>query len=157
MAVGRLDLATTVVTVIAGGIGSVMLIYSFGKRYGREFFVRKNYRYFSTADIIKVESKFERWGALILIFSRFVVGFRSALALVAGISRYDSLKMMLFSTISYMLFGGLLMYAAIKLVENLDLLAEYFRAYNLIVWPVLIIILALFIIRKFRTLREKTK
>ena len=157
VAVARLDLALAMVTVLLGGLGSVMLIYAFGKRYGHDFFMRKNYRYLSSADIIKMEQQFEKWGFLILIFSRFVVGFRSALALVAGVSRYDAGKMLVFSTVSYLLFAGLLMYAAMLLVENLELLREYFTAYNMIIWPILIILIAYYIIRKYRTLKQGKK
>lgn len=157
VAVARLDLALALATVMVGGLGSVMLIYVFGKRHGRDFFMRKDYKYFSSADIIKMEKQFERWGYLILICSRFVVGFRAALALVAGMSRYDAGKMLVFSTVSYLLFAGLLMYSAMLLVENLELLREYFAAYNMIVWPILIILVAYYILRKFRTLRQGRK
>ena len=152
--VARLELVPSMILVIVGGMTSVMLLYTFGRRYGRDFFMRKNYRYFSADDIVRVEGHFARWGFLILLFSRFVVGFRAGLALVAGMSRYNSLKMLVFSTISYIMFSGLLLYAAMKLVENLDVFKEYFRAYNMIVWPVLIILLALYIIRKFRSLKK---
>jgi len=154
VALRRLDLALTVAIVIIGGMGSVMLLYTFGKRYGRDYFVRKNFRYFSAADIIRVEGHFEKWGAVILVFSRFVVGFRSALALVSGLSRYDPLRMLLFSTISYLLFTSLLIYGAIVLVDNLERIEDYFKTYNMIVWPILIILVALYIIRKFIALRK---
>lgn len=154
VALKRLDPALIVFLIILGGMGSVMLVYLLGKRYGRDFFIRRNFRYFSAADIIRVEGHFEKWGGLILVFSRFVVGFRSALALVAGMSRYDALKMLFFSTISYVLFAGLLMYAAMVLVDNLERIHYYFKTYNMIVWPILIILLALYIIRKFFSLRK---
>ncbi len=157
VAVARLDLALSLTIVIIGGLTSVMLVFAFGKRYGRDFFVRKNYRYFSATDIIRVEKQFNRWGALILVFSRFVVGFRTVLALVAGMSRYDPVKMLVFSTVSYLLFAGLLMYLSMVLVENLELLHDYFKTYNMIVWPVLIILLGWYIIRKFKTLKEGTR
>ena len=155
--VGRLELVLTFLIIMAGGLGSVMLIYHFGKRHGRDFFVRKNYRYFSVDDIAKVEAKFHKWGAMILVVSRFVVGFRSALALVAGIGKYDPAKMLIFSAVSYCLFVGLLMYAAITLVENLDLVEEYINTYNMIVWPALIVGLVLFIIRKVKSVKERAR
>ncbi|UCE23267.1 MAG: DedA family protein [Candidatus Zixiibacteriota bacterium] len=157
VAVARLDLALSLSIVIFGGLASVMLVFAFGKRYGRDFFVRKDYRYFSAADIMKVEKQFNRWGALILVFSRFVVGFRTVLALVAGMSRYDPVKMLVFSTVSYLLFAGLIMYLAMLLVENLELLHTYFKTYNMIAWPILIILLALYIIRKFKSLKKGTR
>ncbi|UCG60301.1 MAG: DedA family protein [Candidatus Zixiibacteriota bacterium] len=157
VAVARLNLAISLIIVIVGGILSVMVIFLLGKRYGRDYFMRKNFKYLSAADIIRMETKFERWGAVILVFSRFVVGFRSVLALVAGISRYDTSRMLIFSTVSYLLFAGLLMYASMLLVENLGLLKEYFRTYSLIVWPVLIIVIGFYIIRKFRAVRKGSR
>ncbi|UCD63241.1 MAG: DedA family protein [Candidatus Zixiibacteriota bacterium] len=157
VAVARLELTLTFIIIVFAGVASVMVVYAVGKRYGRDFFIRKNYRYFSAADIARVEEHFHRWGALILVGSRFVVGLRSVLALVAGISRYDNLRMLVFSTISYLLFVGLIMYGAMTLVENLDVLKEYFRTYNLIVWPILIIAIAYYILRKFRSLKKGGK
>jgi len=154
VALRRLDLALTVAIIVIGGMGSVMLLYAFGKRYGRDFFVHKNFRYFSAADIIRIEGQFEKWGAVILVVSRFVVGFRAGLALVSGISRYDPLRMLVFSTVSYLLFTSLLIYGAIVLVDNLERIQDYFRTYNMIVWPILIILVALYIIRKFMSLRK---
>ncbi|MEW6412353.1 MAG: DedA family protein [Candidatus Zixiibacteriota bacterium] len=154
VAVNRLDLEMAIIIIMAGGLASVMLIYLFGVRYGRDFFMEKDYRYFSAKDIVNVERKFEKWGPLILVISRFVVGFRSALALVAGISRYQPFKMLVYSAISYALFTGLLMYAAMKFVEHLEVVKEYFRTYNLIIWPVLIIVVAFYIIRRFKMSRE---
>lgn len=153
VAVDRIDFAATSFVVISGGISSVMLLYLLGRNFGRDFFMRKNFKYFSADDIANVERQFNKWGVVILIFSRFIVGFRSALALVAGISRFQIEKMFIFSLISYVLFTGLLMYGAIKFVENLDIIRHYFRTYNLIIWPVLIIALALYIIDKFKRVR----
>jgi len=156
-AVSRLNFYLAFLTIIAGGVASAMVVYLIGKNYGREFFIKKNYKYFSASDIVKVENHFNKWGVLIIIFSRFVVGFRSALALVAGISRYQIVKMFLFTVISYILFAGLLMYAAFQFVENLNLIKIYFKTYNMIVWPILIILLTLYIMNKIKSLRKNRK
>ena len=148
---GRLDIYLSFLSVIAGGVFSVMLIYLFGRNKGYDFFMKKNYKIFTTEDIEKSRYYFKKYGVLILIFSRFVVGFRSALALAAGVSRYNSTKMFFYSLISYILFSSLLMYAAFSLVENYELLAKYIKTYNWIVLPLLIIGILLFILSKFRT------
>jgi membrane protein DedA with SNARE-associated domain len=82
---------------------SIMLIYLLGRYFGREFFLRKDYRFFSARDIVEVEGKFQRRGGLLLVASRFIVGFRVALALAAGISRYSPLRMFLYTLVSYAL------------------------------------------------------
>ncbi|MFQ5452631.1 MAG: DedA family protein [Candidatus Zixiibacteriota bacterium] len=154
VAYGRLDFLPVFLIIIVGGLSSIMILFFLGKYYGRDYFIKKDFKYISANDIIKIEKHFHRWGFVILIFSRFVVGLRSALALAAGISQYRTYKMFFYSIISYILFAGLLMCATIELVENLDLLKLYFKTYHLIFWLILIIIFAFYILNKFFKLRK---
>ena len=151
----RLDLITSVLVIITGGVLSVLLIYLFGRSKGYSFFRRKNYFLFSREDMVKSRLYFQNYGAFILIISRFVVGFRSALALAAGVSRYDAVKMVVYTALSYILFTSLLFYATISLVENFDLLAKYVKTYNWIVFPLLIILLLFYIFSRFKSKKER--
>ncbi|MEA1979365.1 MAG: DedA family protein [candidate division Zixibacteria bacterium] len=153
VAVGRLELLITVITILSGGICSVMILYFFGKRYGRDYFLKKNFKYFTANDIKVIEEKFSKWGGLILLLSRFFIGVRSALAVVAGISRYNFSKLILYTLISYCLFAGLLIYLAIALVENFDKIISYIKTYNLIFWPILTIVICWFVYVKIKNVR----
>ena len=133
-----------------------MIMFYLGRSYGRDYFLRKDFKYFSAADIMKVERCLGKWGAVILIFSRFIVGFRSAIALGAGIASYRPVKMFVFSLISYVIFVGLLMYVAMTLVENIDRIEHYFRAYHRILWPIVIGLALAYIVHRYRRLRKKT-
>lgn len=156
VALDRLDFIPALLSMIVGGFLSVYLIYWFGKNKGRDFFYKKNYSVFNREDMEKSEFYLNKYGSLIVLFSRFVVGFRSSLTLFIGISRFNTVKMIIFSLISYFLFAGLLMYAGIKTVENLDRLEYYFKTYNIIVYPLLIIALVLIILYKVRQRRKKS-
>jgi membrane protein DedA with SNARE-associated domain len=153
--VSRLDLITSMIVIISGGMCSVMLLYTVGRRYGRDYFIRKDFKYFSAADVIKMEVRLQKWGALILILSRFIAGARSAIALASGIGQYSKSKMLVFSSISYLIFTSLLMYASIKLVKNLDEIGYYFKLYNKIIWPILIGLLVIYIVYKYRNSQKK--
>jgi membrane protein DedA with SNARE-associated domain len=157
VAIARLNPVISYLVVVAGGMSSVMVLFYVGRKYGHDFFVRKNYKYFSAVDIAGVEEKLKRYGAVILICSRFVVGFRSALAIGAGIGRYNTYKMFVYSLISYMVFVGLLMYIADKLVENLDVIDKYVTTYNRIVWPVLGAVVIVYIWYRFKKFRNQRK
>ncbi len=157
VASGRLDLIWSLLAIIGGGLGSVAILYGLGRRYGRDYFMRKNYRFFSAADIEAVEARFARHGGLLLIGSRFVVGMRVALAVAAGIGRYPFLKMMLHTAMSYLMFTGLLMYLGYKLVENLDRIEYYFKTYNYIGWPIVVAIIALYLFRRIQKTRKGNK
>ncbi len=153
----RLDLFLAFSSVVCGGVLSVMVIYIFGKNKGYNYFKKKNYKLYSEEDIEKSHIYFQKYGALILIFSRFVIGFRSALALAAGVGQYQVGKMFLYTIISYILFTSLLMYSAIAFIENYDGLASFIKTYNWIVLPLLIIAVVLYILSKLKNQRDLQK
>ena len=154
IAVGRLDPIWSMLAVLSGGLASVMILYLIGRRFGRDYFIRKNFRFFSAADIEAVEARFARQGGLLLIASRFVVGMRVALALAAGIGAYPAFKMLLHTLMSYLMFAGLLMYLGFALVENLDRIEYYFKTYNYIGWPIVVALTALYLFRRIQRTRK---
>ncbi|MFH1374035.1 MAG: DedA family protein [bacterium] len=153
----RLDFVPALLSVVVGGMSSVMLVYFLGRKYGHDYFMRRDFKYFSASDIVKVEGYLKRWGGVILIFSRFVVGFRSPLALVAGIGRYHAAKMLLYSLVSYLIFAVLLLYIAMMAVENLDRIGDFIVGYSRVILLVLAMMLAVYIFHRFRKLRGRSR
>ncbi len=156
-AAGRLSLVLSFALVVIGGMSSVMLMYAVGRRYGRDYFMKKDFKYFSAEDIRSFERGLGRWGAFLMVFSRFVVGFRSAIALGAGIADYPTTRMVVYSTVSYILFTGLIFYLAAVLVQNLGHIRHYFETYNTIVWPIVVIAAAALIVWKIMKVRARNK
>jgi len=150
VSVTRLDPVWAMLSVIGGGMSSVMLIYLLARRYGRDYFIEKNFRLFSRQDIEAVEHRFARQGGLLLVVSRFVVGFRVALIVAAGVGSYRIVHMFFYMLVSYLLFSGLLMYLGFKLVENLDRVEYYFRTYNYIGWPIVVAVVLVYMFRRIR-------
>jgi membrane protein DedA with SNARE-associated domain len=157
VALERLDFALTMMIVLAGGISSVMVLYYFGSNFGRKYFERKNFKYFSVKDIELMEIKLKKWGALILVFSRFLVGIRSGVAVAAGVGRYPALLMLFYSTVSYFIFAVLIMFLAIGMVEHLEAIKTYFIQYNLIIWPIIVIVIAGYFFRKYLFFKREAK
>ena len=151
VAAGRLDLYTTISAVVIGGMCSTMLLYYFGKKYGRDYFIRKNYSLFSANDVAKVESRLERWGGGVFVASRFIVGFRSALSVSAGIARYPAGKMLVYSLLSYLAFTAVLMYLSISLIESFDVISRYIVLYQWLFWLLAGGIVTVYIVRRMRT------
>ena len=156
VAVNRLMPVPTLLVIVGGGMTSVMLLYVIGRRYGREYVLRKNLRFFSAADVARMEIRLARWGWLILLLSRFIPGVRSAIALAAGIGSYPQYKMAALSTVSYLAFSGLLLALAIKLVNNLDAVVGYFALYNKIIWPIIAGVVLAYVIYKYRRMRKNS-
>jgi membrane protein DedA with SNARE-associated domain len=153
-AAGRLNIYVVFLLVYLGGISSVMVLYYLGSTYGREFFLRKNYRIFSASDILRLEKWFQKKGVTLLIFNRFIVGARSAVALVTGISHYSPLKTFLSVSVSFWLFNGLLLFSSYIFVVNFDTIAEYYHMYEKVVVPIILLIVLVLIGLKIYRIRK---
>ena len=147
-AAGRLNIFLVFLMVYLGGIFSILLLYQLGYSYGREYFVRRNFRYFNSADIERLDIWFRKRGALLLILNRFIVGARAVIAVVSGISRYDRTKMFIFMSLSFLIFNSILLFGSYFFVVNFETIAGYYRVYEKTVWPVIIALLVTFILLK---------
>ena len=156
-AAGWLNIFLVFAMVYIGGIGSTMLVYYFGKKYGRSFFIRKNYRFFPVSDITKMEDWFGRRGGVILIFSRFIVGARAALAVVGGMSRYSRQKFFWLSSISFWIFNGIILFSSYIFVVNFDTIADYFHTYEKIAWPIIITVVIVLLAIKIKNIIKNGK
>jgi len=142
---GWLNIYLVFAVIYMGGIGSTMVAYYLGSRFGRDYFIRKNFRVFSRKDILAMEKWFNKRGALLLIFSRFIVGARAAIAVVSGIGHYNPLKMFVFTSISFWLFNGILLFSSYIFVTNFETIARYFHMYEKIAWPIIVLIIVVLI------------
>jgi membrane protein DedA with SNARE-associated domain len=157
-AAGKLSLPMTLASVTLGTISSVLVVYCFGYCRGREYFARKRFRFFNAYDIRRVGQWFNRFGAWTVLFSRFIVGGRVAIALGAGMSKYPPVRMVIFSLISAMLFHGLLIALAYVMYAYITSLVEGFNLYSkiiLVILAALVIIWIVFIIRRYKHGKKK--
>lgn len=160
VAVGKLNLTLTLAMVTTGTILSVMLIYIFGYYRGRSYFAKKRFRFFNAYDIRRVNGWFNRFGIWTLLCSRFVVGGRVAIALGAGMSKYPPMRVTVFSLISALIFHGVLIGLAFLMHAYISTLMEGFNLYTkiiLVILTVLVIIWIIFLIRRYKYGKEKTK
>jgi membrane protein DedA with SNARE-associated domain len=157
VAADRLHVVLTLAVMISGGLASVMLLYFLGRNYGRDYFIKKNFRYFSALDVVRMETRLQKWGALVILVSRFVVGLRSAVAVAAGMARYDTAKMVVFSALSYLVFTGLIMYLAASVVRNFAEIEEIFATYTKVIWPIVIGAVVIFVVHRFWVLHRKRR
>jgi membrane protein DedA with SNARE-associated domain len=75
-----------------GSVMGFMTLYAVGRFLEREFFMKKNYRFFSAESIIAAEEWFRRRGLLVVLGNRFLPGVRSVISIVSGLSRLNAWK-----------------------------------------------------------------
>lgn len=156
-AAGRLEAAGVFIAACLGGMSSAMTVYYLGRKHGRQFFLNKNYKYFSANDINKMEAWLKRRGTLLLLFNRFVVGARTVIMLVAGLGNYRASRTFALISISFCIFNGILLFGGHLFIVNFDTIAHYFRLYEKIVWPMIIVVMAALVIKKIYGIKKNDK
>jgi len=140
---GVLSLWITYIITTAGSISGFLFLYFVGLKYGRKYFYRKNFKYFSRKSIKEVEQVFERRGVIIIALNRFMSGFRAVVSLVAGIAEYDWRVVSGLGVLSCILWNGVLIYAGSTIGENWQRVTYWIERYNVLVFTIIGIVFAI--------------
>ena len=92
----------------AGAMTGALLVFWFGARHGRGWIMAKPRPFLSARRFLAMESHFSRYGNLILMLNRAVIGGRSVGFLIAGLTRYPLRKVMQYGAPGTLAWYGLL-------------------------------------------------
>ena len=146
---GKMSVAPLLVLSIIGSVASIMVVYAFGRRYGRAIFERRFLRFLGPDNLPKIEAWFSKHGTRLILASRFLAGTRALIVLSAGIGKISASRMLLFSTLSVIVWNCLVILSAYHLHNNWEAVYEIFSTYNRAVFVIIIVVVAYFIIRGF--------
>src|SRR3990172_563766 len=121
---GRLDFIPVYLSTTIGSAVGFMLLIFVGRLLMREFFIKKDYKFFSAKMIVKAESWFQRYGYLVVLANRFLPGVRSVISLTAGIARLDLSKVFLLSLVSSAVWNLLWILVGFFLGNNWEMVRE---------------------------------
>ncbi len=91
----KLHLPGVYISTTLGSIAGFMSLFWVGTFLDRRFLIKRDYRYFKAADIIRAEKWFQRYGYFIVFINRFLPGARSVISVVAGLSELRASKVFL--------------------------------------------------------------
>jgi membrane protein DedA with SNARE-associated domain len=130
---GRGDIGYLPLFIIAvsGGMIGAMILYYIGRKKGRSLFEKYDKYYLRLDNLSKIENWFRRWGIWVLLFSRFVAGARSVIALAAGVGNVPVKRMGIFTLISFCLWNGFLIGGMYLLKSNWPKLTHMIKSYNM--------------------------
>jgi len=155
---GRLSYALVFVLTSTGSTIGFVLLFFLGKYFGRDYFFKKNFKFFPAEKLRSSEKMFEKYGYFIVLMNRFLPGIRSVISLASGISNLSTAKVMLFSLISAILWNLIWINIGFLLGNNWDIvkfrMAGIVKNYSLVVWLIVIVFITAFIIKKL-TVKKK--
>ncbi len=147
---GHLTFPLVFLTSGLGCLSGAMILYLIGRSKGRELFLRNKGKIFDVAHLEKVERWFKKYGEKVLILSRFLTGVRSVVALGAGVGNVKPKKMIIYTSISIILWNGIILFSAFKVQQNWRRILEILQVYNKIVLAVLVLVVLVWLARVLR-------
>ena len=80
---GRLRFLLVYVVTTVGSVVGFLLLYFIGRYLGRNFFMERDYSFFSKESIVSAEVWFQKYGYWVVLFNRFLPGVRSVISIVS--------------------------------------------------------------------------
>lgn len=94
----------SLLTVYAGILLGDMVIFSFGRKYGRKIVTHRRFHaLISPGRLQQLEDTFKRRGVLFILFGRHIIGLRAQIFLAAGVMRMALPKFLLADAVSALL------------------------------------------------------
>ena len=134
--------------IILVGVGAATLGdnlgYVIGYRGGRRLFdrYRSTFR-IKSETIARGERLFEQYGAVTILFARFIFGLRVIAGPLAGVLRMPWKRFALFNFLGALLWVTVISFVGYKFGKHWDVLTEYLESFNIGIAIVAIIVLLL--------------
>ena len=129
-----------ILTTIASVIG-FMSMYWIGSRWGVQIKQKKSrfwlLRFIPLEYLNKVRDWMQRWGMGVVLANRFLPGTRSVISITAGLSHTRITPTVIYSTISSILWNGILLGFGWVVHENWRLIGEYLSVYGKVILGVI--------------------
>ncbi len=158
---GRLDYLLVYITTTVGSVAGFMLLFFVGRYLEREFFIERDYKFFSAESIINAEKWFKKYGYVVVLANRFLPGVRSVISIVSGISMLKPWKVLTYSLISASLWNLLWIHMGFILGNNWAVVKEkigiIMRNYNIGAGIFIICIFAIYFIVKKKKKNDKNE
>lgn len=136
VATGKLDFIWVFASTTFGSVLGFFTLFLLGRYLGREFFMKKNFKYFSAEMINRAEDRYKVHGYIVVALNRFLPGVRSVISIVGGILKLNSLYVLLLALISAACWNLIWIYAGYLLGTNWETvrygITKLIRNYNIV-------------------------
>lgn len=142
-----------ILTTIGSEIGFLTL-YFLGSQTDKRLVRKGKVKFISVEALEKAEEWFTKYGFFIILFNRFIPGIRSVISFFAGLSELEFKRTLILSTISALMWNLILLGLGIFFAENLQFVDYILRTYTTIVFSILGLGVAVFLIKYFISKRK---
>lgn len=154
---GIFPLLPIFISICLGSLLGTLVVYSVGLRLGLSYFKKKKIKFIPPELLVSLQRWFQRWGAWPIVLNRFLPAYRSLIILAAGIGGLKIHKVLFFSTLSILVWNGLIILVGSFLGNNWKTMFYVFKAYSAIVVVLVSLLLMTFIVLKWRKGKKRSR
>ncbi|GAB5465178.1 MAG: hypothetical protein Kapaf2KO_06140 [Candidatus Kapaibacteriales bacterium] len=144
------------VATLGSTVGFVTM-YLIGSKTGDKILKGDRFTFINPESMKKPTEWFQKYGYGIIIANRFLAGTRALISFFAGLTKLDLKKTTILSALSATVWNVIILYLGIKFADNLDVVKEYIALYGKIVFPIILGILIIIVIRSFYLKNKKNR
>lgn len=154
---GKLNFWLVFLASVVGTIGGAYFNYWIAKRYGRELFIRHGKYFMMTpAKMAKLETFFEKHGALSTFIGRLVPGLKHYISFPAGLAKMRVAPFLAYTTLGGGIWMMILLVLGYKMGENKELVHAYMPWIKAGIFGAVVIGVGVYVLlRKRRQRREQ--
>lgn len=97
-----------------GGAAGALLVYWFGRRHGRGYFLSARRFFITPQQFLAAEAPFQKYGNLIILLNRAIIGGRSFGFLIAGLMRHPLKQVLLYGLSGILAWYLLLLFLGVR-------------------------------------------
>lgn len=151
---GKFDLVSVLLVSIVGTVGGAYFNYWIARRFGRGLFLKYGKYFLMTpAKLSKLESFFERHGAISTFTGRLIPGVRHYISFPAGLAKMNVRKFFGYTALGAAIWMSILLALGYHIGENKALMVTYLPMVKGAMLLVILTMLAVYVIRHRRTSR----
>jgi membrane protein DedA with SNARE-associated domain len=136
---------------LSGSLGSLMGslgIYWLGRSKGRDYFIKKDFSFFSADKVRALEDRFAKWGGVIIVINRFAPGFRPFFFVAAGIARMSFPAVAAYSLVSIAAWNFGIFYLGYRLGQQWEEMKGFVQVYSTIVFVFITAVIIIYVVIK---------
>jgi membrane protein DedA with SNARE-associated domain len=153
---GRLNIVTVGVVAFIAAIMGDNIGFAIGHFGGRRLALRWGKYVFLTEERLnKAEAFFDRRGAIVITFARFVEGLRQANGIIAGITGMHWLRFLIFNAVGAALWVGTWVTAGYFAGNHIAAIYHYVTLYSYYALIVLALLVLVYVVRRLRRRRRR--
>lgn len=147
--IGTIGFLPLLVFATIGSVLGFIIMFLLGSKFGERIVDSNKLAFINQKSMQKPEEWFRKYGYYLIIANRFLSGTRAVISFFAGLSDLDLKKTVILSTGSALVWNSILIYLGYVFGNNYEEILNYLGLYGKIIFPIIGLVIVIFLIKKF--------